>query len=386
MADRADSLRRNGRGVGDRAARSMGRKFALTLNQKMPDCAPQIALPWIVRLRYAMVFGQIGTILFVRFVLGIDLPVAALVAGPALVGISNMMLASRVSCGAATAVIGTSTLVAWAFVLDTICLTWVLMLSGGPTNPFSLLYLVHITLSAVLLTKRRTWMLGGLSAICFGLLFLDYRPIPALEMHHAPGAVSLHLIGMWVGFGVAAMLIAMFSGKISELLRQNEESLLRMQEELARKDRLASLVALAAGAAHELSTPLSTIAVVARELSVAASAGHCASLAEDSTLIRSEVDRCGEILRRMSARGAAPAGEAMETLGAGELLARACEELAQPGRVAVESAGSPAVTVPRRPVQQALIALIRNALEASALDSVVSVSVRQTGDFLGDLS
>jgi two-component system sensor histidine kinase RegB len=260
------------------------------------------------------------------------------------------------------------------------------MLSGGPTNPFSLLYLVHITLSAVLLTKRWTWLLGALSVVCFGLLFLYYRPIPALEMHHATGAVSLHLIGMWVGFGVAALLVAMFSGKISELLRQHEESLLRMQEELAKKDRLASLVTLAAGAAHELSTPLSTIAIIAKELeSFATIQFPDASVAEDSRLIRSEVDRCGDILRRMSARGAAPAGEALEIMGADELLARVCDEVAQPGRLQIETGGGPvgpSLTVPRRSVQQALIALVKNALEASADDTVVRVSVRQAGDFL----
>jgi len=357
---------------------------AVTRNQSIPSAAPQIALPWIVRLRYAMAFGQMGTILFVRYVLCIDLPLAALAAGPALVGLSNMVLASRGS-GQAVTGIATSTLVAWAFALDTVCLTWVLMLSGGPTNPFSLLYLVHITLSAVLLTKRRTWLLGGLSVVCFGLLFLHYRPIPELEMHRTTGAVSLHLIGMWVGFGVAALLVAMFSGKISELLRQHEESLLHMQEELAKKDRLASLVTLAAGAAHELSTPLSTIAIIAKELeSFATIQFPNASVAEDSRLIRSEVDRCGDILRRMSAQGAAPAGEALETMAADDLLARVCDELAQPDRLKIEtgSGGNRSLTVPRRSVQQALIALVKNALEASAIDTTVRVSVRQVGDFL----
>ena len=212
---------------------------------------------------------------------------------------------------------------AWAFVLDTVCLTWVLMLSGGPTNPFSLLYLVHITLSAVLLTKRWTWMLGGSRRFVSGSCSWITGRFRRLRCITRQEPSSLHLIGMWVGFGVAALLMAMFSGKISELLRQHEESLLRMQEELAKKDRLASLVTLAAGAAHELSTPLSTIAVVAKELESVATirSSTDASVAEDSTLIRSEVDRCGEILRRMSAQGAAPAGEAIETMGAGELLA-----------------------------------------------------------------
>jgi two-component system sensor histidine kinase RegB len=349
----------------------------------LPNAAPQIALPWIVRLRYGMVSGQIATVFFVRYFLGVDLPLAQLSVGPALVAISNALLASRASGTVPNGGTPTSTLVAWAFALDTVCLTWVLSLSGGPTNPFTLLYLVHITLSATILTKRSTWLLGALSVICFGLLFLGYKPIPALEMHHAPGAIGLHLVGMWASFGVAALLVAMFSGKISELLRQHEESLLRMQEELAKKDRLASLVTLAAGAAHELSTPLSTIAVIAKELeSFATNRFPNASVAEDSRLIRSEVDRCGDILRRMSTQGAAPAGEAMETLAAEELLARVNDELARPARLSIESAeqgGFAALRIPLRPVQQALIALVKNALEASAVDTLVRVSARQSG-------
>jgi hypothetical protein len=77
---------------------------AVTRNQSIPNAAPQIALPWIVRLRYAMVFGQMGTILFVRYVLGIDLPLPALAIGPVLVGLSNLFLASRASRQAVTGI------------------------------------------------------------------------------------------------------------------------------------------------------------------------------------------------------------------------------------------------------------------------------------------
>src|SRR5579863_8318162 len=267
----------------------MDNRFSVSASQPVPEAAPQIALPWIVRLRYGMALGQVATALFVRYALGVDIPLGALAIAPALVGASNLLLAARIAHPDVSRKIATSTLVASAFVLDTVCLTFLLMLSGGPTNPFSLLYLVHITLSAIILTKRWTWALGALSTLCFGLLFLIYRSIPALEMHHPADGANLHLTGMWIGFGVAAFLVALFSGKISELLREREESLLRMQIELARRDRLASLGTLAAGAAHELNTPLATIAVVARELELFATDQ---SIAEDSRLIRTEVDRC----------------------------------------------------------------------------------------------
>src|SRR5580698_464788 len=355
----------------------MNRSLVSASQQPVPPtdlshvAAPQIALPWIVRLRYGMAIGQIVTALFVRFALGVNIPLAAIAVAPALVGASNLLLAARVAHPDVSRKIATSTLVAWAFVLDTVCLTFLLMLSGGPTNPFSLLYLVHITLSAIILTKRWTWVLGALSTLCFGLLFRVYRPIPALEMHHPVDGTSLHLTGMWIGFGVAAFLVALFSGKISELLRQHEDSLLRMQIELAKRDRLASLATLAAGAAHELNTPLATIAVVARELELfATNTAPNDAVAEDSRLIRTEVDRCREILWRMSVQGAQPAGHASESVGASDLLGDVAHESQQPGRVEISFAGPPvALNVPRRAVAQALIALTRNALEASAPDS-----------------
>ena len=331
-----------------------------------------------------MALGQVATALFVRYALSVDVPLGALAIAPVLVAVSNLLLAARVAHPEISRKIATSTLVAWAFVLDTFCLTFQLMLSGGPTNPFSLLYLVHITLSAIILTKRWTWVLGALSTLCFGLLFRIYRPIPALEMNHPADGINLHLSGMWVGFGVAAFLVALFSGKISELLRKHEDSLLRMQIELAKRDRLASLGTLAAGAAHELNTPLGTIAVVARELELfATNTALNEAIAEDSRLIRTEVDRCREILWRMSVQGAQPAAQAAESVEAGELLDDVCREIQQPDRLRVElssPAGTVPLTVPRRAVAQALIALTRNALEASAPDSAVRVIARQTGE------
>lgn len=355
----------------------------MSSSQPVPEAAPQIALPWIVRLRYGMAIGQIVTALFVRYVLSVDIPLAAIAVAPVLIGASNLLLAARVRHPDVSRRIATSALVAWAFVLDTVCLTFLLMLSGGPTNPFSLLYLVHITLSAIILTKRWTWLLGALSTLCFGLLFRIYRPIPALEMHHPTDGTNLHLIGMWIGFGVAAVLVALFSGKISELLRQHENSLLHMEAELAKRDRLASLATLAAGAAHELNTPLATIAVVAKELELfATNTMPNEAVADDSRLIRTEVDRCREILWRMSVQGAQPAAHAAESVAASELLDDVCREIQQTARVEISFPTQPvALIVPRRAVAQALIALTRNALEASAPDSGVRVLGRQAGEY-----
>jgi len=353
--------------------------------------APRVALPWIIRLRYAMAIGQIATVVMVDRILRIDLPLAWILVAPCLVILSNLWLSGRGLSTRATAAgeaqrVGESTLIAWVFVLDTLCLTAVLLLTGGPNNPFSLLYLVHITLSATILNRRQTWGLGVLACLCFASLFWRYRPIPALEMHPHGNGLSLHLIGMWAGFAVASLLVAMFSGKISELLREREESLLRMQEELARRDRLASLVTLAAGAAHELNTPLGTIAVVAKELEHYAmrSAQHSA-IEADSRLIRTEVDRCREILRRMSVEGAEPTGEAIETIPVGTLLQVLGRNFspATPFQIDVpDDVADCCLSVPRHAVEQALIALVKNAVEASPSGTPVTVAVWRDAPFI----
>jgi two-component system sensor histidine kinase RegB len=329
------------------------------------NAAPEIALPWIVRLRYGMALGQLAAALFVNRLPGIDIPFGWFAIGPVLVAISNVWLARRLRHGAVGAI----------FVLDIAILTYLLLLSGGPTNPFTLLYLVHITLAATILTKGQTWQLGALSTFCFGLLFWRYRPMPALEVHHPNDAMNLHLIGMWVGFAVAAFLVAMFSAKISELLREREASLLRMQEELAKKDRLASLVTLAAGAAHELGTPLGTIALVARELErYSTLTTALPAVAEDSRLIRTEVDRCRAILERMSIEGAEPAGEALASTPIESLV----ETLRAIFPATVQFDPLPAecsLLIPRHAVEQALIALLKNAVEASPAAAPVRLRI-----------
>ncbi|MEP7353209.1 MAG: ATP-binding protein [Acidobacteriota bacterium] len=335
--------------------------------------APRIALPWIVRLRYAMAAGQILTAWIVDQFLSIDLPLSWILVAPAITVLTNVWLSRQEGQASEHRLIGS------LFVLDTLCLTAVLMLTGGPNNPFSLLYLVHITLSATILTRPQTWALGALSTACFGSLFLWYRPIADLEMHRHGDGINLHLTGMWVAFGVAAFLVAMFSGKISELLRDREESLLRMQEELARKERLASLVTLAAGAAHELNTPLGTIAIAAKELERYATQSTLDRVVvDDSRLIRTEVERCRGILQRMSVSGAEPEGEALATVTAVSLT-RTVGVAFPAVRVEIGSDADVSLSAPRRAVEQALEAMVKNALDASsrAEDIRLSVSVAE---------
>jgi two-component system sensor histidine kinase RegB len=344
------------------------------------ELAPDLALPWVVRLRYGLVLGEALAVLIApRFV---TLPVAAAWLGLPICAqlLTNFLLSRTLRELKANP----RNLVGAVFVLDIVCLTTLLGLSGGPMNPFSVLYLVQITLSAVILQKAWTWMLGALSTLCFGLLFWASFPIPELEMHHAPGGMSVHLVGMWIAFVLGALLITFFTGKISEVLRQREQEVLTMQTQLSKQERLTSLVTLAAGAAHEMATPLATIAIAAKELeNEARSRPSQDPIGEDAQLIRSEVDRCRGILERMSARGAEPRGEAPTPIDAEELLEKVRGEFpaSRRPRILVDG-GAPAqaIVVPVTPTIQALAALVNNGLEASSAEQPVLLGV-ESGTF-----
>src|SRR5262249_14406565 len=147
------------------------------------------------------------------------------------------------------------------------------------------------------------------------------RDVSAFQDHAPSGEFSLHLLGMWVAFATAALLISFFVGKLSAEARNKEHEIRIMQSRLARNDRLASLVTLAAGAAHEMATPLATIAVTAKEMERDAIVRlEDERSKEDAQLIRSQVERCRVILERMGAQGADPLGETPESIDAHALL------------------------------------------------------------------
>jgi two-component system sensor histidine kinase RegB len=319
------------------------------------------------------VFGEAAIVFGTVYVFRLDLPLLWTLAPLAIVLFSNLLLARLTHVDARYP---QETLAA-VFILDTLCLTAILGLTGGPMNPFSLLYLVQITLSAVVLRKAWTWVLGVLSTICFGLLFFFHAPFPALQTGHNHYGVSPHLIGMWIAFVIATALITFFTGKVSDALRRREQEVLTLQEQIAKSERLASLVTLAAGAAHELGTPLGTIAVVSRELERYASRlADGAAVREDAKLIRAEVERCRLILQRMSAGGAEPMGEASRQISVNDLLNETLRQFPEPQRACVVTDtpdGEVRLLISVQATVQSLVALVQNALDATTPGGIVAL-------------
>jgi two-component system sensor histidine kinase RegB len=158
-----------------------------------------------------------------------------------------------------------------------------------------------------------------------------------------------------------------------------------MQKRLARNERLASLVTLAAGAAHEIATPLATIAVSAREIERGAGMLSDKGLEEDARLIRAEVERCRLILERMGAQGGDPFGEAPSTIDLQELLRRTKDRFPNhQSRIDVQvlASRSATCTIPARAAVEALGALVKNALDASPNGERVVLNAQLTDDGL----
>jgi two-component system sensor histidine kinase RegB len=174
----------------------------------------------------------------------------------------------------------------------------------------------------------------------------------------------------------------LFLGKLSSESRKKEREILLMQKRLARNDRLASLVTLAAGAAHEIATPLSTIAVTAKEMEYEAGLRLHGRMEEDARLIREQVDRCRLILERMGAQGADPFGETPQRTDLYQLLRQVKERFPEDEeRIEIQGDGPASLTcvIPVRAAIESLSALVKNALDASSDEGRVRLEAAQAG-------
>jgi two-component system sensor histidine kinase RegB len=302
-----------------------------------------------------------------------SLPVLPMFALLAVVAASNLV-ASRVQWLTSTQRTGALVL------LDVAILTGLLALSGGPANPFSVLFLVHVMLAAIITTRAWTWIIIATSSAGFALLFVLRVPLPPElggHAHHMTDeAYSIHLQGMWLAYTVAATAIGVFVSGLAAALRRERER----QEQTS---RLLGLAALAAGAAHEIGNPLGTIRIAAGELEQdLLSREGPSELLSDVQLINQEVARARVVLDRMASAAGELAGEAILPLDAEGILAGAVTLVGEEGsRVRLDVDGAlPKVCWPREATKQAISQIVRNALDASGPDGEVAVRASVDGE------
>lgn len=289
-----------GQGAGaNGSGRSHGR---LWLGRKLSDLAGfaegvpgRIRLHTVSLTRWVAVVGQLFTILFVHFSLGIELPLTALL--PA-VGLSALInLALGLGLKATTRLPERSAAALFAF--DILQLCYLLVLTGGVQNPFAVLLLVPIALAAATLNLRSTTGITLLALAAIAVLTLAAGPLPwrdgGLELP------ALYRVGGWAALSMSTILVAVFAWSVAEEARQRAEALTATQLALAREQQLSALGGQAAAAAHLLGTPLATINIIAKELVRELPAGS--PLAEDVTELLAQAKRCRELLAGLGKRG-----------------------------------------------------------------------------------
>ena len=345
------------------------------------DAGPLVTGPWLVRLRWAAALAQAVGVAVAVEALGLALPLVPIAMLIVVLAASNLVLGWWASKGGSAE----PRLYGIVLALDVTLLTALLWLTGGTANPFTTVYLVYIALAAVTLGSRWTWTIAALSVAGYAILFAITPPADPHAAHRPADELSGHLAGMWVAFLSAAVLIGFFVTRVREALDQRERALAEARQVAAAQERLASLTTLAAGAAHELATPLATIAVASKELLRAAQATTNPALVEDATLIRSQVERCRQILDHMSGRADATRADPPTVIDAAVVIREAIDALpaGASSRVHVSVQGpATAIRIPRVGVARVLTTLIKNALDASDHDTGVDITVTTSPDQL----
>jgi two-component system sensor histidine kinase RegB len=353
---------------------------------------------WFLQLRWLAVFGQLITLLVVHFGLSIELPLGKICL---LIGVTvgtNLAywywLARLHRSGMQTTDrLPTDQVITALMLIDILDLTGLLYLTAGIANPFGLFYFVNVAMAAAIITPQWAWMLWACTIACIILLVsIQAHPIQVIGLPFTEGDQdtrwTIPKLGYLISFMACSGIITHFITILTGELRQREHLMKEVEEAKSRNRQLESLATLAGGAAHELASPLSTIAVVAKELGRSLEKSSVPnSVMNDVSLIRSELDRCRQILDRMTTATGEAAGERLRDIGVEEFLEETLLGVRDVHRVHIEchaAARGATTLLPVQAVAQAVRNLVQNALDASHEDSKVHVlaSLRDNAWFL----
>jgi len=265
-----------------------------------PRGGVSVSLRMLLLIRWVAVLGQAATLLVVHFGLGYALPIVpamAVVAASALLNVIGM-----VSRGT-TARLGEIEAASY-LAYDIVQLGVLLFLTGGLANPFAILAIAPVTVAATVLSRLSIIGLSALTVTAISMLAVYHMPLP--WQGEPPAFSPLYILGVWFGLIFAALFSAAYIFGVAEEARRMRDAFAATQLALAREQRVSAVGALAAAAAHELGSPLATIAVVAKELArdLPPSSPH----AEDAALLLSQSERCRTILADLAQQRVSDSG------------------------------------------------------------------------------
>ncbi|UUR07950.1 ATP-binding protein [Sphingomonas glaciei] len=333
---------------------------------RLPGRSPQEAvienMRLLIQLRWIAVAGQLVAILVSHFLLDVALPLTAMLSVAGLLALGNVLFS--VTLKERWVVPGELFL---ALLLDMAALTAQLYLSGGVRNPFVALYLLQIVLGAVLLPAGRAWLLVGVSIAAFALLSASHLPLKLPPL--AAGDFDLGLIGEEIAFVMVAVLLVLFTTRISRNLRARDAYVAELRQRAAEEDSIVRMGLFASGAAHELGTPLSSLSVLVGDWQRMADRSSDPNFREELADAHRAVERCREIVSDILDTSGLPRGEAMASLAAESLLEGLVADWKTLHEEVPLDASFGAVKGARIPgepaLRQALWSLLENAGEAS---------------------
>jgi two-component system sensor histidine kinase RegB len=333
----------------------------------------------LIQLRWIAVVGQIITIAVVHFLLGISLPLEPLLVVLGAITVFN--LASRLRWQVQQVVTNGELLL--ALLVDVGMLTLMLYFTGGAANPFAWLYLLQITLGAMLLTPSATWIMVIAATLCFAWLALLARPLP-MPAHMDGGLANPYMQGMLVCFALNAGLLVTFIVRITRNLRQRDAHLADLRQRAAEEENIVRMGLLASGAAHELGTPLATLAVILGDWARLPTFTSDPELLEEVIEMQAQIQRCKAIVSGILMSAGEARGESSEETSICTFLDELVEEwkASRPVTSFVydNRFGQDVPVVSDSTLKQTICNILDNALEASPHH--VSLEVERDADAL----
>lgn len=329
-----------------------------------PRTGPRALVRTLAWLRLCAIAGQSATVWAAERLLGLHLATLSLFVGIGVLTIFAVVAAWRLQRPAPVR--------EWEAVahvaVDTLVLSYLLYFTGGASNPFISLLLVPIALCAAALSRRGILGVATLSAVAYLLLLQRYVPLPVPETESAYG-FQLHIAGMAVNFAIMGLLLGVFIHRLASALRVQQAEVQRIRERALRDEGILAIATQAAGAAHEMNTPLSTMRTLLPELR----REHATDteLGEDLALLETQVERCRASLREMVAFGKAQLSREPETATLRTFI-NGCLERFRLLRPEAELDFRPAAGIGdtvlniQAGLRHALLNLLNNAADASA--------------------
>lgn len=314
-------------------------------------------LRWLVRLRWVAIAAQFITVTASFSLLASPWLVAPMYALIAMLAAGNLQALRTMAENQPV----TPPLLLGQLTLDVVALTMFFLLAGGPDNPFTLLYLIHVAMAAVMLEPRRALSLTGVVLACYAFLHAWHLP---LHLSNAPLAERTLQVASQLGaMGIAAVSLVAFVVGLATTLRRRTRQLLEARDRTARTDRLRSVGTLAAGAAHELNTPLSTIGLRLRRVG---RRHEDAETQRDIEVMNTQLERCSRVVEQLLVGAGDPSASGLEKHDIAELVREGSTLWRKGSGVAVDLSGTEGLIaeVPRIAFVQALINLLENAREA----------------------